>query len=109
MTEKISHSAQPAKQPRQPKHVDNAVDATRGEPLAMRAHKRKLELELALEKIPVEDVRARGDIERAVAAIDALLTGKVDHLSDATAAELSRLLENSKHLGEINRVSRSRG
>jgi hypothetical protein len=108
MTEKISHSAQPAKQSRPPKHVENTVDATRGEPLSMRAHKRKLELELALEKIPVEDIRARSDIERAVASIDALLTGNADHLSDTTAAELSRLLENSKYLGEINRVSRPR-
>jgi hypothetical protein len=83
------------------------VDATRGEPLAMRAQKRKLELETVLEKIPVDDIRGRSDIERAVASIDALLTGDVDHLSDATAAELSRLLENSKHLGEIHPVSKS--
>src|SRR5436305_742663 len=32
--------------------VENSTDATRGEPLAMRAQKRKLELELALTKLP---------------------------------------------------------
>jgi hypothetical protein len=42
------------------------------------------------------------------ASIDALLTGDVDHLSDTTAAELSRLLESSKHLAEVHPVSRSR-
>jgi hypothetical protein len=107
MTDKTSHPARPSKQARPAKHVENSTDATRGEPLAMRAQKRKLELERALEKRPAEDVRARNDINVAVASIDALLTGDVDHLSDATAAELSRLLESSKHLAEVNPVSRS--
>ena len=107
MTDKTSHP-RPSKQARPMKHVENSTDATRGEPLAMRAQKRKLELEQALEKRPAEDVRARNDINVAVASIDALLTGDVDHLSDTTAAELSRLLESSKHLAEINPVPRSR-
>ena len=107
MAGKTSHPAPPSKQARPTKHVENSTDATRGEPLAMRAHKRKLELERALEKHPAEDVRARNDINVAVASIDALLTGDVDHLSDTTAAELSRLLESSKHLAEVNPASRS--
>jgi cell division septum initiation protein DivIVA len=104
-TNKTSHPVRPSKQARPAKHVENSTDATRGEPLALRARKRKLELEQALERQPAEDVRARNDINVAVASINALLTGDVDHLSDATAAELSRLLENSKHLAEINPAS----
>lgn len=107
MTDKTSHPVQPSKQARPAKHVENSTDATRGEPLAMRAQKRKLELERALEKVPAEDERARTDINTAVASISALLTGDVDHLSDTTAAELSRLLESSKHLAEVHPVSRS--
>ena len=107
MTDKTSHPAPPSKQAPPTKHVENSTDATRGEPLAMRAQKRKLELERALERYPAEDIRARNDINVAVASINTLLTGDVDHLSDATAAELSRLLESSKHLAEVNPESRS--
>jgi hypothetical protein len=106
MTDKISHPVQPAKQLRPVKPVENTTDATRGEPLAMRAQKRKLELEKALDKLPAEDVRSRNDIDVAVATINALLTGDVDHLSDSTAAELSRALEASKHLGETTPTKR---
>ena len=107
MADKTSHPARLSKHARPTKHVENSTDATRGEPLAMRAQKRKLELEQALEKHPAEDVRARNDINVAVASFNALLTGDVDHLSDTTAAELSRLLESSKHLAEVNPGSRS--
>jgi hypothetical protein len=108
VTDKNAHSAKPAKQPNAPKHIENSTDATRGEPLAMRAQKRKLELELALEKLPAEDLRARNDIDVALASINGLLTGDLEHLSDATAANLNRVLESSKHLAEINPVSKSR-
>ena len=110
MTDKTSHPVQPSKPSKQAhptKPVENSTDATRGEPLAIRAQKRKLELERALERHPAEDMRARNDINVAVASINALLTGDVDHLSDATAAELSRVLESSKHLAEVNPASRS--
>ena len=99
---------QPTKHPRAPKHVENSTDAARGEPLAVRAQKRKAELALALEKIPVEDLRARNDIELAISSIDSHLTGDVAHLSDATASELSRLLESVKHLAEFTPKSRAR-
>ena len=82
-----------------PARVENSTDATRGEPLAMRAQKRRVELQAALAKLPADD-RSRGDIEHALAAIDTLLTGDVGHLAESTAAELSRLLEGSKHLAE---------
>jgi len=108
MNDKATHPIPPEKQPRPAKHVENSTDATRGEPLAMRANKRKAELELALGKLPEDDKRARNDIEVAMSSISALLTGDVDHLSDTTAAELSRVLESSKHLAETNPVSKSR-
>jgi hypothetical protein len=100
ITNNASLPTESTEQPPLAKRVENSTDATRGEPLAMRAQKRKLELELALTKLPADDMRARNDIDRAVASIDGLLTGDVDHLSSATAADLSRLLENSKHLAE---------
>jgi hypothetical protein len=80
-------------------HVENSTDATRGEPLLVRAQKRRVELQAACEKLGVEEP-ARKAIELAVASIDALLLGDAAHLSHATSAELSRLLETSKHLGE---------
>ena len=80
--------------------VENSTDATRGEPLATRAQKRKVELQAALEKLGAGQLRARTDIELAVASIDALLSGDPDHLSHSTSAELNRLLEASKHLAE---------
>jgi hypothetical protein len=108
MTDKISVPTGSAKQTRPLKTVENSTDATRGEPLAMRAQKRKLELALALAKLPADDMRARNDIDAAMASIDGLLTGDVEHLSDATAADLSRLLENIKHLAEVSPVTKSR-
>jgi hypothetical protein len=104
-TDKTAH---PVTAPRAPKHVENSTDATRGEPLALRAQKRRLELDQALAKLPDEDKRARNDIEIVMASIDGLLTGDVDHLSDSTAADLSRLLESSKHLAETAPKSRAR-
>src|SRR3954471_21432194 len=107
-TDKSSLPTESTKQTRPQKIVENSTDATRGEPLAMRARKRKLELERALAKLPADDRRARNDIAAAMASIDGLLTGDVEHLSDTTAADLSRLLENIKHLAEVNPVSKSR-
>jgi cell division septum initiation protein DivIVA len=98
MTDKIADPVEPAKQPRV---IENTTDATRGEPLAMRAQKRKVELEQAREQLPAEEIRARNDIDVALATINALLTGNVDRLSDSTAAELSRVLESSKHLAVV--------
>jgi cell division septum initiation protein DivIVA len=107
MSDKATNTV-PAAKTSPVKPVENTTDATRGEPLAVRAQKRKLELERALDKLPAEDARARNDINVAVSSISALLTGDVDHLSDTTAAELSRVLESSKHLAEVNPTPRSR-
>jgi hypothetical protein len=86
--------------PRAPTRVENSTDATRGEPLAVRAQKRKAELEAALEKLPVHDLRARNDIALALGTVEGLLTGDLENLSHATGSALSRWLENSKHLAE---------
>jgi len=91
----------PAQEPRAPAHVENTTDATRGEPLAVRAQKRKAELEAALQKLPADELRARNDIELALTTVEGLLTGDLEQLSDATASNLNRWLEQSKHLGEM--------
>jgi LmbE family N-acetylglucosaminyl deacetylase len=97
-TEKTSHPNKPSKVPM---HFENTTDATRGEPLAVRAQKRRAELAEALEMLPIEETRARSDIEIALGAVDELLTGDLAHLSSVTAAGLNRWLESSKHLAEM--------
>jgi len=87
-------------EPRAPARVENSTDATRGEPLAVRARQRKAELQQALDKVADDDPHTRDDIQAALAAIVPMLTGDVEHLSSATAAEINRWLEGSKHLGE---------
>jgi hypothetical protein len=101
MNDNLSKPTAPAKQPGPATPVENSTDATRGEPLALRAQKRKAELEAILEKLPADDLRTRNDVAVAVASFKELLTGDVDRLSEATAAQLSRLLEGSKHLAEV--------
>jgi len=83
-----------------PAPTENTTDATRGEPLAVRAKARKAELQKALDRLPVSELRARNDIELALGSVDELLTGDSAHPSDATAAALNRWLEGSKHLAE---------
>jgi hypothetical protein len=76
------------------------TDATRREPLAIRAQKRKAELEKALLRLPREDLRARAEIAQALTSVGDSLTGSHDHRSYMTAAELNRWLETTKHLAE---------
>ena len=87
--------------------VENTTDATRGEPLATRALKRKAELEAILATIPADRVNERNDIDTAIATVSGLLTGDVEHLGRRTGEELSRWLEQSKHLAE--QAPRARG
>jgi len=103
-TAKTSH---PAKHTRATSRVENTTDATRGEPLATRALKRKAELEAILEAIPADRVNERNEIETALATVNGLLTGDVEHLAHTTGEELSRWLEHSKHLAE--RAPKARG
>lgn len=86
---------------RAPARVENTTDATRGQPLAARAQQRRAELAAALQKLPADELRARGDIELALTTVDGLLTGDVENLSDATASQLDRWLEHTKHLAEV--------
>lgn len=108
MTAKIFVPAEPTTQPIEPSSVENSTDATRGEPLVIRAQKRRLELQRALANLPATDLRARNEIDVALTSIDGLLTGDLEHLSRTTAADLSRLLENIKHLAEVSPISPSR-
>jgi hypothetical protein len=87
-------------------YVENSTDVTRGEPLPLRAQKRKAELETALYELPADARRARNDIELALTSVDALLTGDLEKLSAVTAAGLSRWLEQSKHLAETTPATR---
>jgi hypothetical protein len=80
--------------------VENTTDATRGEALATRALERQAELELALEQLPEDELRARNDIELALSSVNPLMTGDLENLSDATASEINRWLERTKHLAE---------
>src|SRR6185436_560815 len=95
-----------ARRPRAPAHVENTTDATRGEPLAVRAQKRRAELAAALQKLPADELRARGDIELALSLVDGLMTGDVEKLSDATASGLNHWLEHTKHLAEVTPPTR---
>jgi len=100
-TKRTDHSASPAKAPRVRPPLPNTTDATQGLPLAVRAEIRRDELRELLGMLPATEERMRSDIEIALASVDMMLTGDVEHLSEATAAEVNRWLEGSKHLGEL--------
>ena len=99
-TEKTTHPIRPSKDVRPPKQVENTTDATSGEPLAIRAKQRKLELEKLLADLPADEQRVRQELRTALTSVKTLLTGDAAHLTTATAAELNRWLESSKHLDE---------
>ncbi len=68
-------------------------------PIEVRAYLRKMELQAMLETLPPDQAAIRPDIERALAAIEPLLAGDTENLSEATAAELGRWLEEAGHFG----------
>jgi len=76
--------------------VVNTSDATRGEPLAMRARERKADLQRALAAAPADDAHSRHDLEAALAAIEGMLAGDIERLPAPTAAEVHRWLAASK-------------
>jgi hypothetical protein len=80
--------------------TENTTDATRGQPLALRAQKRSAELEALVLDLPAGDM-LRSEIDLALSAVSQLLTGNLDDLAATTAVELNRWLENTKHLGEV--------
>lgn len=80
--------------------LENTVDATRGQPLALRVLARKNELEDALAELdPHHDVE-RQAIETALATVYFLMTGDLAHPSEVVAKGLNRWLERNKHLGQ---------
>ena len=99
-THKTSHAKQTMKRPSRAKPFENSTDATRGQPLVVRAQQRRDELAKALAAIPDGETRERNDIEIAIASVESLLTGDPEHLSDVVASDLNRWLEQSKHLAE---------
>jgi hypothetical protein len=94
-------NAQLTPQVHAPLHIENSTDATRGEPIVPRVQARRAELQVALQKLAADELRARNDIQLALSSVDALLTGDLEKLSDVTAFELNRWLEHTKHLAEI--------
>jgi hypothetical protein len=80
--------------------LENSVDATRGQPLAMRVLARKDELEDALAEIGPHETIERQAIETALATVYLLMTGDIAHPSDVVAQNLNRWLERNKHLGQ---------
>jgi hypothetical protein len=78
----------------------NSSDATTGQPIVARVMARKHELEAALEALPTEDLRARNDVEVALNTIGELLTGDLTNVPPIVASDMSRWLENNKHLAE---------
>jgi hypothetical protein len=61
---------------------------------------RRQELREVLDRLPADgSPQTRGDIEAALAAVDGLLTGDLDHVPSVVAADLTKWLESSKYLG----------
>jgi hypothetical protein len=80
--------------------LENSVDATRGQPLALRVLARKDELEDALAELGPHDVVERQAIETALTTVYFLITGDLAHPSECVARTLNRWLERNKHLGQ---------
>ena len=78
----------------------NSVDATTGQPIVARVTARKQELEALLAALPADRLRARNDVVVALATINDLLTGDLEHVPAVVAADMSRWLEHNKHLAE---------
>jgi len=87
-----------------PRYV-NSVDATVGQPIVARVLARKHELEAALDALPGDDIRGRGDLELALSTIEELLTGDLHQVPATVVAEMNRWLERNKHLAERAPVS----
>ncbi len=106
-SDKHAHRTKPTKAP---PPIVNTTDATRGQPIAMRARARKAELEHALAVLPADEKGTYVDIALALAEVNQWLVGDVAHLSRVTASQLNRWLERSKHLAEVApRTRRPRG
>jgi hypothetical protein len=77
-----------------------AAAATTHPSLLERCEARRQELTEALDQLDDDGApQTRRDIAAAVDAIDGLLTGDLDHIPHVVAAQMSRWLEASRHLG----------
>jgi hypothetical protein len=85
-----------------PQTIVNSTDATAGRPLVARVTERKQELETLLAALAADDNHAKQDIEAALAAVETLLSGDLEHVPPVVMVDLNRWLERSKHLGERN-------
>jgi O-succinylbenzoate synthase len=81
------------------KNERSSTDASVGRSLRARVEMRKAELETAIAKVGT-DKRVRGELEIALAELDGLLTGNLDHIPKVIAAELNTWLEANKHVDE---------
>jgi hypothetical protein len=82
-----------------PRHL-NSVDATTGQPIVARVMARRGELEALLEALPEGDLGTQGDIYRALATINDLLTGDLANVPAVVVVGMNRWLERNKHLAE---------
>lgn len=78
--------------------TENSTDQTRGQPLGSRVQARKGELERALAELGPRDGVVRTEIELAIATVNSLTTGDMDHPSEVVAAQLNNWLERNKYL-----------
>ena len=85
--------------PKTPIKNQNSTDATAGHSLRARVEMRKAELSAALAD-PATDELTRVDLEIALAEVEGLLTGNLDHIPKVVSAELSTWLEANKHVDE---------
>ncbi len=86
--------------------LERAIHATHFGLIAMRAQKQRAELEKAVTKLSDDDVRARSELEHAIAAVDELLAGSLEFLTEATVDRLSRWMAETKHLLETTKPQR---
>jgi hypothetical protein len=70
-----------------------------GQGLRALVEKRQHELELELSALRISAPDKTGNIEAALGAIKALLTGDLDQIPPVVAQELSQWIETSKYLG----------
>ena len=77
----------------------NTTDASVGQSLRRRVEARKAELEAAI-KGSTLDARTSYDLGIALAEVEGLLTGDLDHIPRVVAVELNTWLEANKHLDE---------
>lgn len=82
--------------------IQNSTDATSGQPIGERVRVRMAELEQALAELGEGAGPQRQAIEAALATINSLATGDLEHPSDVIAQDFNTWLERNKYLTEEN-------